>query len=73
MLSLISCFAGGVFLATCLLDLLPDYLQSINEAFSNAGITVRPHKSRHQAVKSCQYIFSNMNTGTIIHMSDSYN
>uniref|UniRef100_A0A4W3H5K7 Solute carrier family 39 member 1 n=1 Tax=Callorhinchus milii TaxID=7868 RepID=A0A4W3H5K7_CALMI len=24
--SLISCFAGGVFLATCLLDLLPDYL-----------------------------------------------
>ncbi|XP_018534249.1 LOW QUALITY PROTEIN: zinc transporter ZIP1 [Lates calcarifer] len=41
MLSLISCFAGGVFLATCLLDLLPDYLQSINEAFSNAGITLQ--------------------------------
>uniref|UniRef100_A0A3Q3B8G5 Solute carrier family 39 member 1 n=1 Tax=Kryptolebias marmoratus TaxID=37003 RepID=A0A3Q3B8G5_KRYMA len=29
-LSLISCFAGGVFLATCLLDLLPDYLQGIS-------------------------------------------
>ncbi|KAM6994621.1 zinc transporter ZIP1-like [Tautogolabrus adspersus] len=41
LLSLISCFAGGVFLATCLLDLLPDYLQSINEAFSNAGITLQ--------------------------------
>lgn len=40
-LSLISCFAGGVFLATCLLGLLPDYLQGINEAFSNAGIKVR--------------------------------
>ncbi|XP_053182807.1 zinc transporter ZIP1-like [Scomber japonicus] len=41
LLSLISCFAGGVFLATCLLDLLPDYLQDINEAFSNAGITLQ--------------------------------
>ncbi|XP_031175726.2 zinc transporter ZIP1-like [Sander lucioperca] len=41
LLSLISCFAGGVFLATCLLDLLPDYLQSINEAFSNAGVTLQ--------------------------------
>jgi len=42
LLSLISCFAGGVFLATCLLDLLPDYLQGIGEAFSSAGIKVRP-------------------------------
>lgn len=41
LLSLMSCFAGGVFFATCLLDLLPDYLQSINEAFSNAGITLQ--------------------------------
>lgn len=41
LLSLISCFAGGVFLATCLLDLLPDYLQSINDAFSGAGITLQ--------------------------------
>ncbi|XP_042346782.1 zinc transporter ZIP1-like [Plectropomus leopardus] len=41
LLSLISCFAGGVFLATCLLDLLPDYLQGINEAFVNAGVTLR--------------------------------
>lgn len=41
LLSLISCFAGGVFLATCLLGLLPDYLQGINEAFSNAGITLQ--------------------------------
>uniref|UniRef100_A0A3B3ZID5 Solute carrier family 39 member 1 n=1 Tax=Periophthalmus magnuspinnatus TaxID=409849 RepID=A0A3B3ZID5_9GOBI len=28
-LSLISCFAGGVFLAACLLDILPDYLSDI--------------------------------------------
>lgn len=41
LLSLISCFAGGVFLATCLLDLLPDYLQGINEAFSSAGVTLQ--------------------------------
>ncbi|KAM9309226.1 zinc transporter ZIP1-like isoform 2-T2 [Pholidichthys leucotaenia] len=41
LLSLISCFAGGVFLATCLLDLLPDYLQEIREAFSDAGITLQ--------------------------------
>ncbi|XP_062869310.1 zinc transporter ZIP1 [Trichomycterus rosablanca] len=30
-LSLISCFAGGVFLAACLLDIIPDYLTDINE------------------------------------------
>ncbi|XP_069580660.1 zinc transporter ZIP1-like [Brachyistius frenatus] len=41
LLSLISCFAGGVFLATCLLDLLPDFLQNITEAFSSAGITLQ--------------------------------
>ncbi|XP_008297206.1 zinc transporter ZIP1 [Stegastes partitus] len=41
LLSLISCFAGGVFFATCLLDLLPDYLQGISEAFSNAGIMLQ--------------------------------
>ncbi|KAF0032032.1 zinc transporter ZIP1 [Scophthalmus maximus] len=41
LLSLISCFAGGVFLATCLLDLLPDYLQAIDQAFSSAGISLQ--------------------------------
>ncbi|KAK5891678.1 hypothetical protein CesoFtcFv8_012133 [Champsocephalus esox] len=41
LLSLISCFAGGVFLATCLLEQLPDYLQSIEEAFSSAGVTLQ--------------------------------
>ncbi|XP_048881180.1 zinc transporter ZIP1-like isoform X2 [Brienomyrus brachyistius] len=40
-LSLASCFAGGVFLATCLLDLVPDYLVAINKAFSNLGITLQ--------------------------------
>ncbi|XP_060116744.1 zinc transporter ZIP1 [Heteronotia binoei] len=39
-LSLVSCFAGGVFLATCLLDLIPDYLSSINEALAELGITL---------------------------------
>lgn len=29
-LSYISCFAGGVFLAACLLDIIPDYLSDIN-------------------------------------------
>ncbi|KAI3361014.1 hypothetical protein L3Q82_012909 [Scortum barcoo] len=41
LLSMITCFAGGVFLATCLLDLLPDYLKGIDEAFSRAGITLQ--------------------------------
>lgn len=40
-LSLVSCFAGGVFFATCLLDLVPDYLTGINEAFNNLGITLQ--------------------------------
>ncbi|XP_023808866.1 zinc transporter ZIP1 [Oryzias latipes] len=31
-LSLISCFAGGVFLAACLLDIIPDYLSDISAA-----------------------------------------
>ncbi|XP_072285064.1 zinc transporter ZIP1 [Pyxicephalus adspersus] len=41
LLSLISCFAGGVFLATCLLDLLPDYLAGINEAIGKLNITLQ--------------------------------
>ncbi|KAJ6656932.1 hypothetical protein lerEdw1_002933 [Lerista edwardsae] len=40
-LSLVSCFAGGVFLATCLLDLIPDYLASINSALQELRITRR--------------------------------
>ncbi|XP_044527929.1 zinc transporter ZIP1 [Gracilinanus agilis] len=40
-LSLVSCFAGGVFLATCLLDLLPDYLAAIDEALSALRITLQ--------------------------------
>ncbi|KAJ8398466.1 hypothetical protein AAFF_G00427210 [Aldrovandia affinis] len=40
-LSLVSCFAGGVFLATCLLDLVPDYLVEINEAFKSLEITLQ--------------------------------
>ena len=41
-LSLVSCFAGGVFLATCLLDLLPDYLAAIDEALAALHVTVSP-------------------------------
>lgn len=40
-LSLVSCFAGGVFLATCLLDLVPDYLASINEALAALRVTLQ--------------------------------
>uniref|UniRef100_A0A8B9RXI0 Solute carrier family 39 member 1 n=1 Tax=Accipiter nisus TaxID=211598 RepID=A0A8B9RXI0_9AVES len=40
-LSLVSCFAGGVFLATCLLDLLPDYLASISTALEGLRITLQ--------------------------------
>ncbi|NXL53430.1 S39A1 protein, partial [Podilymbus podiceps] len=41
MLSLVSCFAGGVFLATCLLDLLPDYLASISAALEELRVTLQ--------------------------------
>lgn len=41
LLSLTSCFAGGVFFATCLLDLIPDYLDGINKAFESAGVTLQ--------------------------------
>ncbi|NXR07027.1 S39A1 protein, partial [Semnornis frantzii] len=40
-LSLVSCFAGGVFLGTCLLDLLPDYLHSINAALEGLRVTLQ--------------------------------
>ncbi|KAM7138256.1 zinc transporter ZIP1 isoform 1-T2 [Macrochelys suwanniensis] len=40
-LSLVSCFAGGVFLGTCLLDLVPDYLASINEALAALRVTLQ--------------------------------
>lgn len=37
-LSLISCFAGGVFLAACLLDIIPDYLLDINAALDSQKV-----------------------------------
>ncbi|KAM9825717.1 zinc transporter ZIP1 [Syngnathus typhle] len=37
-LSLISCFAGGVFLAACLLDIIPDYLADINAALASMEV-----------------------------------
>ncbi|XP_073493460.1 zinc transporter ZIP1 [Phyllobates terribilis] len=40
-LALISCFSGGVFLATCLLDLLPDYLSGMNDALMRLNITLQ--------------------------------
>lgn len=39
-LSLISCFAGGVFLAACLLDIIPDYLSDINAELDARGVEV---------------------------------
>ncbi|NXD32096.1 S39A1 protein, partial [Spelaeornis formosus] len=40
-LSLVSCFSGGVFMGTFLLDLLPDYLGSVNEALEGLRITLQ--------------------------------
>ncbi|XP_057693355.1 zinc transporter ZIP1 [Corythoichthys intestinalis] len=39
-LSLISCFAGGVFLAACLLDIIPDYLADINAVLDSNMIEI---------------------------------
>jgi solute carrier family 39 (zinc transporter), member 1/2/3 len=40
-ISLISCFGGGIFLATCLLDLLPDSINSIKSAERRLGHTIK--------------------------------
>ncbi|NXV62229.1 S39A1 protein, partial [Molothrus ater] len=40
-LSLVSCFSGGVFMGTFLLDLLPDYLGSIAAALEGLRITLQ--------------------------------
>lgn len=37
-LSLISCFAGGVFLAACLLDIIPDYLSDITAELNSRKV-----------------------------------
>ena len=42
-LSLISCFAGGVFLAACLLDIIPDYLGDVNTELDARGLQVTLH------------------------------
>lgn len=39
-LSLASCLASGVFLASCLLELLPDYLNHMRDTFSRLHITL---------------------------------
>lgn len=38
--ALMNSFGAGVFLATCLLELLPDYLSGFYDAFAHAGLTV---------------------------------
>ncbi|XP_056428043.1 zinc transporter ZIP1-like isoform X2 [Hyla sarda] len=38
-LSFISCIAGGVFLAACLLDIVPDFLDDMKEAMKQQQIT----------------------------------
>ncbi|XP_075714223.1 zinc transporter ZIP1 isoform X2 [Rhinoderma darwinii] len=38
-LSFISCIAGGVFLAACLLDIVPDFLKDMKEAIEEQQIT----------------------------------
>ncbi|CAK5089698.1 unnamed protein product [Meloidogyne enterolobii] len=40
-ISLISCFGGGVFLATCLLDLLPDSINGIKSAEKRLGYQIK--------------------------------
>ncbi|XP_051055253.1 CREB-regulated transcription coactivator 2 isoform X2 [Phodopus roborovskii] len=54
-LSLVSCFAGGVFLATCLLDLLPDYLAAIDEALAALHVTLQAQKLRLAYTRSSHY------------------
>ncbi|KAK7146666.1 hypothetical protein R3I94_009488 [Phoxinus phoxinus] len=39
-MSLASCVSDGVFLCSCLLDLLPDYLTHARETFSRLGLTL---------------------------------
>lgn len=45
-LSLISCFAGGVFLSACLLDIIPDYLSDINTELNARKLEVCRRRHR---------------------------
>lgn len=37
-ISLLNCFAGGVFLGTCLLDLFPEVQDNISDVMTELGI-----------------------------------
>ncbi|KAM4690817.1 zinc transporter ZIP1 [Rhinophrynus dorsalis] len=39
--NLASCFSAGVFMATCLLDLMPNYLAGINNALERLNLTLQ--------------------------------
>ncbi|KAJ8335286.1 hypothetical protein SKAU_G00409250 [Synaphobranchus kaupii] len=40
-LNLMSCFSGGVFLSSCLLDLMPEYLKTMNKAFHTLQVKLK--------------------------------
>ncbi|MEQ2211893.1 hypothetical protein XENOCAPTIV_019625 [Xenoophorus captivus] len=57
-LSLISCFAGGVFLAACLLDIIPDYLSDISAQLDAQKLEVLPTSTKTKSNKSIfKFIF----------------
>lgn len=52
-LSFISCIAGGVFLAACLLDIVPDFLKDMKEVMEAKQITVCGLFGILKSVPSC--------------------
>ncbi|KAI5106056.1 zinc transporter ZIP1, partial [Silurus meridionalis] len=40
-LSFLSCLSAGVFLASCVLDIIPNYLTEMREHFTELGVTLR--------------------------------
>ena len=48
MISFASCFAGGVFIGACLLDLVPDVEENVSEvgAVCNREIDIEWHRGR---------------------------
>lgn len=50
-LSLISCFAGGVFLAACLLDIIPDYLSDIGTVLDAREVEVSRNNDLDELIK----------------------
>ena len=62
MISFASCFAGGVFIGACLLDLVPDVEENVSEvgAVCNREIDIEWHRGRFNGSSKINTVVFNL-------------